>query len=185
MKVLVGLGNPGPRYRYTRHNVGFMALDRIAERTGFEFAREKFDGLVAEGVWQGEKVLMLKPKTFMNLSGNAVAKATRNAMEELTSLLVISDEVQLPLGKLRMRAGGSAGGHNGLKSIVEALGTQEFPRLRMGVGESASAAPLRDHVLSTFRPDERETLEDMIERAAKAALMFVSDGLDKAMTAYN
>lgn len=185
MKVLVGLGNPGTRFDNTRHNVGFMAMDVIARQIKVPINREKYDGFIGEGSWRGEKVLLLKPMTFMNRSGLSLAKALRNANCETGDVLVLTDDVNLPLGKLRLRISGSAGGHNGLKSIIESLGTLDFPRLRMGVGESVSAAVLSDHVLGKFRPDERDAVDTMIERAAQAALAFVTDGIERAMNTFN
>lgn len=186
MKLIVGLGNPGPRYRQTRHNVGFMVLDRLAGRLGVSSWREKFSAEAAEASHAGERLLLLKPQTFMNLSGVSVAKAARNNAEDLTrDLLVIVDDVNLPLGRLRLRGGGSAGGHNGLKSLIEHLATQEFARLRIGVGDREGPEGLADHVLGKFRPDEVPEVERAVDRAADAALSFVEHGLERAMNAYN
>jgi PTH1 family peptidyl-tRNA hydrolase len=184
VKVIVGLGNPGPKYRNTRHNLGFMVLDRLAEQVGSGVAREKSSGLVAEGQHDGERILLIKPLTFMNRSGDCVAPLVRNKVDTLQDVLVITDDVNLPLGKLRLRPGGSAGGHNGLKSLIERLGSQEFPRMRMGVGQSGGA-DLADHVLSRFHPDEAPEVERMVKLAADAALCFVAQGIEKAMNQYN
>lgn len=186
MKLIVGLGNPDAKYRNTRHNVGFMVLDRLAERLGVAFDREKFHGAIAEVVQPGRKLLLLKPMTYMNRSGTSVAAAARNRVNEPEDdLLVITDDVNLPLGRLRLRARGSAGGHNGLKSVIEHLGTQDFPRLRIGVGAADSRADLSDHVLGKFAPDELDTVRDAVERAANAALRFIDQGLEKAMNEFN
>jgi len=185
VKVIVGLGNPGPRYRGTRHNVGFMTVDEVAARLAVAFDREKYQGLVAQGQWQGAKVLLLKPMTYMNLSGQAVAQAVRNAVDSLADLLVVADDVNLPLGRLRFRREGSAGGHNGLKSIIERVGTQEFSRLRIGVGENRAEADLVDHVLGVFTPEERVVMAESIARAADAVLAFVAEGMDKAMNRFH
>lgn len=184
MKLIVGLGNPGPRYRNTRHNVGYKAVELLASRLGTSFDREKHESLMAEAVHCGEKLLLLKPLTFMNNSGISVAQAARNKVREPGDILVLVDDVNLPLGRIRVRAGGSAGGHNGLKSLIEHLGTDQFPRVRMGVGESEDAV-LRDHVLGTFRPEERGAVDQMIGQAADAAVLFVESGIDAAMNAHN
>ncbi|MCL4216409.1 MAG: aminoacyl-tRNA hydrolase, partial [Candidatus Hydrogenedentes bacterium] len=135
MKLIVGLGNPGTRYRYTRHNVGFEVVDKLAGQLQVSLTQEKHGGLYCETRHAGAKLLLLKPLTFMNRSGSAVALAMRNSTMEPGDVLVIADDVNLPLGQVRLRAKGSAGGHNGLKSVIACLGTQEFPRLRIGVGE--------------------------------------------------
>ncbi|MBI1318472.1 MAG: aminoacyl-tRNA hydrolase [Candidatus Hydrogenedens sp.] len=183
--MIVGLGNPGPKYEFTRHNLGFLALDTLAAKLNTAFGREKHEGLMAEAAYRGEKLLLVKPQTFMNLSGNCVAKAARNKVHEPADILVVVDEVNLPLGRLRFRAGGSAGGHNGLKSIIERLGTPEFHRMRMGVGNTGSGAGLVEHVLAKFRPDEFETVAEMRERGAEGILTWVSEGLETAMNRFN
>ena len=187
MKLIVGLGNPGREYRDTRHNVGFMVIDELARRYGLSFAMAPSqvpDAFVAKR-YGADPLLVAKPLTFMNRSGDAVAALARYYGVESTDMLVVVDEVALPFGKLRARARGSAGGHNGLKSIVERLGTQEFPRLRLGIGRGDSRRDLADHVLSTFEPGERAELETFIARAADAAEMFAVDGIDKVMNVYN
>lgn len=185
MKLVVGLGNPGPQYRFTRHNVGFRVLDLLAERMGAAFNQEKYGGLVATAEWNGTRTMLLKPLTYMNLSGSCVAKAVRNRVRDLSDLLVIVDEIYLPLGVLRIREEGSAGGHNGMKSIIEHLDTQAFPRLRIGVGDKQGGQPLRDHVLSMFRPEEKTEVEEALKTAAEAALCFVDHGVRQAMAAFN
>jgi peptidyl-tRNA hydrolase, PTH1 family len=187
MKLIVGLGNPGREYRETRHNVGFMVIDELARRYGLSFSMAPSqvpDAYVAKR-YGTDPLLVAKPLTFMNRSGDAVAALARYYDVASSDLLVIVDEVALPFGKLRARARGSAGGHNGLKSIVERLGTQEFPRLRLGVGRGDSRRDLADHVLSTFESGERAELETFIARAADAAEMFAVDGIGKVMNTYN
>jgi PTH1 family peptidyl-tRNA hydrolase len=184
VKVIVGLGNPGPKYRNTRHNLGFVVLDLLAEQLRVASAREKSGGLVSEGLHVGERVMLVKPLTFMNRSGDCVAPLVRNKVDSLEDVLVITDDVNLPLGKLRLRPGGSAGGHNGLKSLIERLGSQEFPRVRMGVGQSGGRE-LADHVLSRFHPDEGPEVDRMVKLAAEAALCFVAQGIEKAMNQFN
>lgn len=183
MKLIVGLGNPGPRYRGTRHNIGFEVLERLGEKLGVAFDREKYRGLYADVQRGGGKVMLLKPMTFMNLSGESVAQAARNRVMAPEDLLVIYDEADLPTGRIRLRKDGSAGGHNGMKSIIERVGTQAFPRLRIGVGKDVGA--LADHVLSKFHPDERQAMTEAVEQASEAAIMWLDEGIDKAMNTFN
>ena len=185
MKLIVGLGNPGPQYRNTRHNVGFRAVDRVAELLGIAFDQEKYEGFVAKGQRGAHALLLLKPMTYMNVSGNSVAAAARNRVTNPLDLLVVTDDINLPLGQIRLREKGSAGGHNGLKSIIERLGTEEFPRLRIGVGDKEPGTDLRDHVLSGFRPDEKPEVERAVELAAQGVLDFVDRGASRAMTELN
>jgi peptidyl-tRNA hydrolase, PTH1 family len=186
VRLLVGLGNPGPQYRETRHNVGFWVADEIARRLGTsDNWRERFDALTVRGTTGGETVIVAKPLTFMNLSGFAVSKLAQYFQIEPADTLVIVDEVALPLGRLRARRSGSAGGHNGLKSIVEQLGTDAFPRLRLGVGRGDNRRDLADHVLSKFEPAERATIEAAVLRAADAAEMFVAEGIERVMNTFN
>ena len=183
MKVIVGLGNPGAKYRGTRHNIGFAIVDEVVRRAGVEFEGAPVDALIAK-IRGAEPVLVAKPLTFMNESGRAIGELTRYFRIELAELLVVVDEVQLPLAKLRARPRGSAGGHNGLKSIIEYLGT-DFSRLRVGVGRGDSRRGLADHVLARFDPEERPGIEAAIARAADAVLMWTDDGLEKTMNVFN
>jgi len=187
VRLIVGLGNPGKEYRETRHNVGFMVVDEIARRHSLTWAMAP--GQVPETFvakrFGDEPMLVAKPLTFMNRSGDAVAALARYYDVGPAELLVVVDEAALPFGKLRARARGSAGGHNGLKSIVERLGTSEFARLRLGVGRGDPRRELADHVLAKFEPDEREGLEEFIARAADAAEMFAVEGIQKVMNVYN
>ncbi len=185
MKLIVGLGNPGASYQNTRHNIGFIVLDRLAGKLGTEFAREKFRAQIAEGRRGTEKVLLLKPMTFMNKSGESVALAARNNLNDPADLLIIYDDAELPLGRLRIRAQGSAGSHNGMKSVIERVGTKDFPRLRIGVGRGKGSADLADHVLTKFVPDERDAVEKMLDRAVDAVLLWVESGTETAMNEYN
>ena len=183
MKLLVGLGNPGPQYRDTRHNVGFWVVDEIARRWQLSDAwRERDDALLVKR--PGGDVL-LKPLTFMNRSGYAVSRVRQFYQVEAADILVIFDEAALPLGRLRARRGGSEGGHNGLRSVLEQLGTTEVPRLRVGVGRGDQRRELADHVLSTFDADERETIQAATLRAADAAEMFLTDGIERVMSTFN
>jgi PTH1 family peptidyl-tRNA hydrolase len=185
MKLIVGLGNPGREYRETRHNVGFMVVDEIARRHQLQWSAAPSqvpDAFVAKR-FGGQPVLLAKPLTFMNRS--VVAALSRYYDVVPGDLLVVVDEVALPFTRLRARPSGSAGGHNGLKSVIERLGTMEFPRLRLGVGRGDARRDLADHVLSTFERGERAELESFIARAADAAEMFAAEGILKVMNAYN
>jgi len=185
MKLIAGLGNPGPRYAGTRHNVGFEAIDLLARRHGaqWEAAPRGIEALVAR--WRAEDTVLVKPLTFMNLSGTAIVGLLQFYKIELPDLLVVVDEVQLETGRIRIRPSGSAGGHNGLKSIIGSLGTDAFPRLRIGVGRGDNRRDLADHVLARFEPDERPVVDDAVVRAADAAEAFVVEGLGPAMNRFN
>ena len=183
MKLIVGLGNPGPKYAGTRHNVGFDAIDYLAAAPGCTPFREKFEALVAEMKEGDETVLLVKPLTFMNLSGRAVRAVADFYKVPVENLLVVCDDLNLPLGKLRIRTKGSHGGQNGLRNIQEQLGTDGYARLRLGVGEPAFDAV--DHVLSKFKPGERAAVADAIAVAAQAALTWVRRGTEAAMNAFN
>lgn len=185
MKLVVGLGNPGAKYHDTRHNVGFRVIDVLARRWSVDQWREQHQALVARVREGDEPVLLAKPMTFMNLSGDAVAALAGFYKIDVPDVLVVLDEVALPLGRLRAGRGGSAGGHNGLKSIIGRFGTQEVPRLRIGVGRGDARRDLADHVLGTFAPDERELVEAAVLRAAEATVMFVTDGIERVMNVFN
>lgn len=185
MKLIVGLGNPGRQYANTRHNAGFKVLDELARRLRVSFDRTKFESEIAQAQLGAQRLLLMKPQTFMNLSGVAVAKAARNKIDALDDLLVVVDDVNLPLGRIRFRTGGSAGGHNGIKSIIEHVGSDQFPRLRMGVGRSGAPEQLRDHVLTSFSPEERPEYERMIERSVEGVVTYVEDGIERAMDRFN
>jgi len=187
MKLIVGLGNPGREYRETRHNIGFMAVDEIARRHHLTFAMAPSqvpDAFVVKrfGV---DPLLLAKPLTYMNRSGDAVSALARYYGIVPADLLVVYDDIDLPFTKLRARARGSAGTHNGMRSVVERLGTTEFPRLRLGVGRGDARRNLADHVLAKFEPDEQSDLEGFIARAADAAEMFAADGISQVMNVYN
>ena len=183
MKLIVGLGNPGDEYRGTRHNVGFMVADTIATRHALGW-RHRDQVLLAKN-FGADAFLVAKPLTYMNRSGDVVGELMRYYGVGPEDLLVIVDEAALPFGRLRARARGSAGGHNGLKSIIERLETTEFARLRLGVGRGDPRRDLADHVLARFEPDERAELEAFIARAADAAELFAAEGIEKVMNQYN
>ncbi len=182
MKLIVGLGNPGPKYRATRHNIGFAVADELARRAGVGFETAPAEALMAR--WRQMDALVAKPLTFMNASGEAVGGLMRYFKIDQADLLVIADEVQLPLGRLRARPRGSAGGHNGLMSIIAHVG-EEFSRLRIGVGRGDMRRDLSDHVLAAFDPDERDDVERMTTRAADAAEMFITSGIAAVMNGFN
>jgi PTH1 family peptidyl-tRNA hydrolase len=185
MKLIVGLGNPGDRYRRTRHNIGFAVLDELARRAGVEMdVAPASSGEALVGRWRARDVLLAKPLTFMNASGEAVGGLLRYYRIEQIDLLVVVDEVQLPLGRLRARPRGSAGGHNGLKSIIAHLG-DEFSRLRIGVGRGDARRDLADHVLARFDKTEAAEVERMTARAADAVEAFITSGIEAVMNAYN
>ena len=183
MKLIVGLGNPGDEYRDTRHNVGFMVADTIATRHALGW-RHRDQVLLAKN-FGADAFLVAKPLTYVNRSGDVVGELMRYYGVGPEDLLVIVDEAALPFGRLRARARGSAGGHNGLKSIIERLETTEFARLRLGVGRGDPRRDLADHVLARFEPGERAELEAFIARAADAAEMFAVEGIEKVMNQYN
>ena len=185
MKLVVGLGNPGAKYEGTRHNVGFAAVDLVAKRHGLEWqaAPRGVEALIAN--WRMGGAILAKPLTFMNLSGAAVVGLLQFYKIPVEEQLVIVDESQLDLGRLRIRLEGSAGGHNGLKSIIQHLGTQAFPRVRVGVGRGDDRRDLSDHVLGRFETGERDTVSAAVLRAADAAERFLSDGIERVMSAFN
>ena len=184
--LVVFLGNPGLRYEGTRHNAGFMAADALAKKLGVSINRARFKALTAPAEINGEKVLLMKPQTYMNLSGEAVGEAARFYKILPENVIVVSDEVSLPLGKLRVRMKGSAGGHNGLKSIIASLGSDNFPRVRIGVG--APPHPdydMADWVLSVFRNQDLEDMLSAADKAAEAVITYVTDGPERAMNRFN
>lgn len=184
--LVVFLGNPGTKYNGTRHNAGFMAADAMAKELNVAINKLRFKALTATVTIGGEKVLLMKPQTYMNLSGEAVGQAAKFYKISPEHVIVVSDEVAMPIGKLRIRKSGSAGGHNGLKNIIQHLGTQDFPRIRMGVG----AAPhpdydMADWVLSTFKNKDAEDMQDLAERVSKAVQCYITEGPDRAMNKFN
>ncbi len=184
LKLVVGLGNPGTKYQGTRHNVGFEVIDRLAQGGSRPSFSRKFDGLVAETEIDYRRVLLLKPETFMNLSGRSVAQALRFYKLRPSDLLVICDDLSLPLGKLRLRSGGSDGGQKGLRDITAHLGTEQFPRLRIGIGERGEI-DAADFVLSRFRSVERAAIDDALILATQAVAVWVTQGTDAAMNRFN
>lgn len=184
MKIVVGLGNPGPEYRDTRHNIGFRVLEQLAARHRVERQESKYDAIIGETKISGEKVLLVKPLTFMNLSGRSVQPLVHWHKLDLADLMVIYDDMDLPVGSLRIRANGGSGGHKGMKSIIERLNTEEFPRARIGVGRPDQHDPA-DWVLGRFSGTEKELMQSTVNIAADAVERWITAGLTEAMNAYN
>ncbi|HXC50430.1 MAG TPA: aminoacyl-tRNA hydrolase [Candidatus Limnocylindrales bacterium] len=182
---VAGLGNPGEEYRQTRHNVGFQVADVIAARTGSDIRRPEYGALTARAMLGRSMVLVMKPQTYMNASGPAVAAALQDLGLPAASLIAIYDDLDLPLGRLRIRPEGGAGGHRGMASIIEHLGTTDFARVRVGIGRPAEGREVLEHVLSPFDADERELAAQAIEAAADAACHIVTNGIIPAMEAFN
>jgi PTH1 family peptidyl-tRNA hydrolase len=183
--LIVGLGNPGAQYRRSRHNVGVMAIERLAERNGIAISRQQFFGRVGGGVIAGCRVLLLMPQTYMNLSGQAVQAAYQFHKLSPETVIVSHDDVDLELGRIQVKQGGGHGGHKGVESIMRSLGEADFLRVRMGVGRPLNYDNTSDHVLGNFQPDEEATVTRLIERAASAIEVLLQDGLNQAMTQFN
>ncbi len=184
MHVIVGLGNPGKKYAGTRHNAGFEVLDHFAKRHGIKINKIKFKGLFGEGTLKGEKVLLLKPQTFMNLSGRSVREIFEFYKVEIDRLIVVYDDIDTPLGKIRIRKKGSSGSHNGMKDIIYNIQTDQFPRIRVGIGSSGKKK-LVGHVLGAFKENEIESIQKTVSWASEALETIVSEDIDKAMNKYN
>lgn len=186
MWLIVGLGNPGPKYEWTRHNCGFLVIDELARRAGRDVRTPECQALTARVLIDGQPALLVKPQTFMNLSGAAVAALKQKyEISDPANILVISDDFALPFGKLRIRPKGSAGGQNGLKSIIAKLGTQDFPRLRFGIAPEHPIANASDFVLSEFPKKDREALAELVALAADAVEVLLTKGIAEAMSKYN
>jgi len=184
MKAIIGLGNPGTKYRGTRHNVGYAVIDSLGSASGVGNFQDRFQAEIAEWMSGSEKVLLVKPTTFMNLSGRAVRQLVDFYQLPLEELLVVCDDVNLPLGKLRFRAKGTHGGHNGLRDIQNHLGTTEYSRLRIGV-DAPGQDDMIDHVLTRFKPGERAVIEEAVATAAQGVDLWVREGIQKCMNQYN
>ena len=185
MYIIAGLGNPTREYEKTRHNVGFDTIDVLADRLNTSVDEKKFKGLYGRGIIAGEKVILLKPQTFMNLSGESVREAADFYKVDPEHIIVIYDDISLDVGQLRIRKKGSAGGHNGIKNIIAHLGTQEFPRIKVGVGAKPPKMDLADYVLSRFGAEEQKIMDEAFGEAAEAAVMMMTTGAERAMNHYN
>jgi PTH1 family peptidyl-tRNA hydrolase len=183
--LIIGLGNPGEEYRRNRHNVGFMALDRLAESLNVKFSRLESKALVTKADYEARRLILAKPRTFMNLSGQAVGALLRYYKVPLDNLLVVYDDVDLPLGALRIRPAGGSAGQKGVASIIERLGSQDFPRLRIGIGRPPGRMEAADYVLKDFSPSELEIVNIALDKAVEAIQLFVCENLDAAMNRYN
>ena len=185
MYLIAGLGNPTKEYDKTRHNVGFSVIDALADRYRIDISEKKHKALCGRGVIEGQKVLLLKPQTFMNLSGESIRAAADYYKIEPEEMIVIYDDISLDPGQLRIRLKGSAGGHNGIKNIIANLGTQDFPRIKVGVGAKPPRMDLADYVLSRFGAGEQKLMEEAFGEAAEAAVMMMTDGAERAMNHFN
>ena len=185
MYLIAGLGNPGEKYEFTRHNIGFLVIDRINKKLNTEITAGKGSYLISNATFDSKKVYLIKPTTYMNLSGDAVQQVVHYFKITRADIIVITDDINLKTGQIRIRESGSAGGHNGLSDIIQKLGTNEFIRIRCGVGNDFRPGSQADYVLSPFKSTEKELVELMIERAADAALAIVKDGINKSMSVYN
>ena len=185
MYLIAGIGNPTKEYDKTRHNVGFSVIDVLADRYRIDISEKKHKALCGRGVIEGQKVLLLKPQTFMNLSGESIRAAADYYKIEPEEMIVIYDDISLDPGQLRIRLKGSAGGHNGIKNIIANLGTQDFPRIKVGVGAKPPRMDLADYVLSRFGAGEQKLMEEAFGEAAEAAVMMMTDGAERAMNHFN
>ncbi len=185
MILIVGLGNPGAKYEKTRHNLGFRVVDQLAERWGFGHYDTRFDGDIGKGRAHGKDVLLLRPHTFMNLSGASVAACARYFKLVPADVWVAHDDLDLPLGKLRIRVGGSSGGHNGIASVIERLGDRAFTRFRLGIGRPATPVPIEDYVLQPFGPEEKHVAQEMVAKAADAIETALKEDVTRAMNLFN
>ena len=185
MHLIVGLGNPTKQYEGTRHNVGFETIDRIAAENQIRVEEKKHKALYGSGYIEGEKVILAKPQTFMNLSGESVRELSDYYKIPAENIIVIYDDISLDVGQLRIREKGSAGGHNGIKDIIAKTGTDQFERVKVGVGEKPAGWDLADHVLGRFSPEDREKFEDAVKDAVDAVSLMVQDRTDEAMNLYN
>ncbi|WNB92030.1 aminoacyl-tRNA hydrolase [Bacillus sp. NEB1478] len=185
MKLFIGLGNPGPRFDGTRHNIGFEVIDRLAESLNIEMQQSKFKGLYGTGIVDGEKIFLLKPLTYMNVSGECVGPFMDYFQIPEEDMLVVYDDLDTLPGKLRLRTKGSAGGHNGIKSMIAHLGTQEFKRIRFGIGRPTNGQAVPDFVLNRFSKEEQVEVTDGVDRAIKACHAFIHTSFDKVMNKFN
>lgn len=185
MYIIAGLGNPTKEYDKTRHNVGFLAIDALADKYHIDVSEKKHKALCGRGTIEGQKVVLMKPQTFMNLSGESIRAAVDFYKVDPEDIIIIYDDISLEPGQLRIRLKGSAGGHNGIKNIIAHLGTQEFPRIKVGIGAKPPRMDLADYVLSRFSQGEQKLMDDAFKEAADAAVMMMTDGAERAMNHFN
>lgn len=185
MYIIAGLGNPTKEYDKTRHNVGFSVIDALADQYNIDVSERKHKALCGRGAIEGQKVVLMKPQTFMNLSGESIRAAVDFYKVDPEDIIIIYDDISLEPGQLRIRLKGSAGGHNGIKNIIAHLGTQEFPRIKVGVGAKPPRMDLADYVLSRFSQGEQKLMDDAFKEAADAAVMMMTDGAERAMNHFN
>lgn len=183
--IIIGLGNPGRQYENTHHNVGFDTVDILSGKFGIKIAKLKHKALIGDGLIQGKRVLLVKPQTYMNLSGESVREVVEWYNIPLKNIIIIYDDVDLPLGRIRIRPKGSSGTHNGMKSIIYQLQSDEFPRIRIGIGKPPENWDMADYVLSRFDAEERKIIDQSISKAAEAAVEIINSGIEKAMNMYN
>ena len=185
MKMIAGLGNPGKKYENQRHNLGFMVIDSIADSHQIDINEKKFKADFGKGSLNGESVILVKPQTFMNLSGEAINQLARYFKIDVEDVIVIADDLNIDFGRIRIRKKGSDGGHNGLKSISQCLGSQEFPRVRVGIGLPKEAYDVSNFVLSQFKAEEKEELDKLVKRSAEATVTIVTQSIDEGMQQFN
>jgi PTH1 family peptidyl-tRNA hydrolase len=183
--IIIGLGNPGRQYENTHHNVGFDTVDILSGKFGIKIAKLKHKALIGDGLIQGKRVLLVKPQTYMNLSGESVREVVEWYNIPLKNIIIIYDDVDLPLGRIRIRPKGSSGTHNGMKSIIYQLQSDEFPRIRIGIGKPPKNWDMADYILSRFDAEERKIIGQSISKAAEAAVEIINSGIEKAMNMYN
>ena len=185
MYIIVGLGNPGKEYENTRHNTGFMLVDKLADKYNIEITKEKHKALIGTGIIEGEKVILVKPQTFMNLSGESLCEVVNFYKEDTSNVIAIFDDIDLPVGAIRIKERGSAGTHNGVKSLVKELGSQDFKRVKIGVGAPVGKIDLVSHVLGKFSSEEFLEINKSIDKAVNAVETIIKNGVAKAMNDYN
>ncbi|MDI6703521.1 MAG: aminoacyl-tRNA hydrolase [bacterium] len=185
MFIVVGLGNPGHEYTYTRHNIGFRVVNRLAKSIKIERIYSKYQSTIKEGLLNGKNLILAKPKTYMNLSGRAVSALVNGYKIPLSRLLIIYDDVDLELGRIRIKKQGGAGGHKGVSSVISYLQSNVFPRLKIGIGHPLEEMDIKDYVLSRFTPSEKEVIKESIKTASEAVISIIVEGIDKAMSKYN
>jgi PTH1 family peptidyl-tRNA hydrolase len=185
MIAIVGLGNPGKKYAHTKHNIGFEVIDRLADRHGISVSKSKHKALTGDGIISGKKVKLIKPQTFMNLSGEALREVVDYYDLDPSQIVVIYDDIDIPLGTIRIRKQGSAGTHNGMRNIIERLGGNDFPRFRVGIGAERGRIPLADYVLGGFAPEQMEDIRAAVDRCVTAVECMLADDIDAAMRQYN